>query len=318
MVYVRHDPGIKQRALQLHDRGHSADDVAAMMGASTRSICRWDDNYNTFGSVLRPKGRNGRPRAINSDIEDALSEFYRLRTSAYLDEVKHYLAVVHDLRVSLSMIHSTLIRMDLSRKILLTPAAERDEERRRNWRVEMAEHFTAEQLVFGDEVGVDTRDLRRDYGRSLVGHRAVQRYVQKRGQRWSMISVIGLDGCIAARPVARSNSLEFFDFVVSEVLPHMNPYPQPKSVLILDNCAIHKAPAIQQAIEAIGCVLKFLPPYSPDLNPIEESYSALKGYLAHHGHGYMRDGLTAADILEAYVTVATPENCVGWYNHSGY
>jgi len=53
----------------------------------------------------------------------------------------------------------------------------------------------------------------------------------------------------------------------------MNPYPQDKSILVLDNCAIHKTRVLQEIVEGFGRVLLFLPPYSPDLNPIEESFS---------------------------------------------
>jgi transposase len=53
----------------------------------------------------------------------------------------------------------------------------------------------------------------------------------------------------------------------------MNPYPQDKSILLLDNCTIHKTNALREIIEGYGCVLIFLPPYSPDFNPIEESFS---------------------------------------------
>jgi len=53
----------------------------------------------------------------------------------------------------------------------------------------------------------------------------------------------------------------------------MNRYPQDRSILVLDNCAIHKVHAIRDIVEAQGVVLVFLPPYSPDLNPIEESFS---------------------------------------------
>ena len=53
----------------------------------------------------------------------------------------------------------------------------------------------------------------------------------------------------------------------------MNPYPQDKSILILDNCAIHKTCALREVVEGFGCVLLFLPPYSLDFNPIEESFS---------------------------------------------
>lgn len=53
----------------------------------------------------------------------------------------------------------------------------------------------------------------------------------------------------------------------------MNPYPQDKSILILDNCAIHKTRALREIVEGSGQVLLFLPSYSPDFNPIEESFS---------------------------------------------
>lgn len=77
----------------------------------------------------------------------------------------------------------------------------------------------------------------------------------------------------------------------------MNPYPQPQSVLVLNNCNIHKSKILQEIIEVhgqlfsheypaflitiVGCILKFLPPYSPDMNPIEESFSA--GVPKPHG-----------------------------------
>lgn len=219
MVYVHHDPGIKQRALWLCDAGHSIEDVAAIMGVTPKSIHRWTDNYRTFGSVQRPAYRPGRPRAIDAAIELSIIEYFRIRPTAYLAEVKDYLAIAHDVSVSLSTLHSTLIRLGLSRKVALKPAMERDEELRCAWREEMVERFTSDQLVFGDETSVDMRNLRRKYGRSSMGFRAVQQYVQTRGQRWSLVSVIGMEGCLAARPVPGAvNSVEFFDFVVSEVV----------------------------------------------------------------------------------------------------
>jgi hypothetical protein len=65
--------------------------------------------------------------------------------------------------------------------------------------------------------------------------------------------------------------LDFYSIVCQ--LPNMNPYPQDKSILILDNCAIHKTRALREIVEGSGQVLVFLPPYSPDFNPIEESFS---------------------------------------------
>lgn len=56
-------------------------------------------------------------------------------------------------------------------------------------------------------------------------------------------------------------------------LPQMNPFPAERSVLVMDNCSIHKSEALRQAVEGAGCRLVFLPPYSPDFNPIENTFS---------------------------------------------
>ncbi|ESK84771.1 transposase [Moniliophthora roreri MCA 2997] len=67
---------------------------------------------------------------------------------------------------------------------------------------------------------------------------------------------------------------EFYDFVIRNILPKMSLYPGPQSVMILDNCNIHKSEALPEAVEAFEAVLLFLPAYSPDFNPIEKSFSA--------------------------------------------
>jgi len=69
----------------------------------------------------------------------------------------------------------------------------------------------------------------------------------------------------------------------------MNPYPQDKSILILDNCAIHKTKALREIVKGFGCVIIFLPLYSLDFNPIEESFSCGTSHVA----------LTAGELTKA-------------------
>lgn len=115
-----------------------------------------------------------------------------------------------------------------------------------------------------------------------------------RGERYSIIAALTLDGYITQHIVPGSlDGEEFFDFTTQDLmslifycfeitskvilqLPKMNPYPQDCSVLIIDNCAIHKSAALCEIVEGVGRRLAFLPPYSPDLNPIEESFSLCK------------------------------------------
>ena len=78
------------------------------------------------------------------------------------------------------------------------------------------------------------------------------------------------------------NADKFIDFIRGRLVPNMQPFPGDHSILILDSCSIHHSHAVQQLLTSLGIVVLFLPPYSPDYNPIEELFSHLKYYLKAH------------------------------------
>jgi transposase len=119
----------------------------------------------------------------------------------------------------------------------------------------------------------------------------------------------------------------------------MNPYPAKHSVLVLDNCCIHHVEGVEEmCAEAYvilpntfqdsnpftrGVKLVFLPPYSPDLNPIEECFSYIKSYISRHGEAFrnvVELGDEADPLLFLYgvLETVTPEASKGWFSHSGY
>jgi transposase len=110
-----------------------------------------------------------------------------------------------------------------------------------------------------------------------------------------------------------------------------NAYPGPRSVLILDNCNIHHAEEIRELVEdqagelgpfypkyvvivslVVGCKLIFLPPYSPDLNPIEQAFSAIKSYLRR----FYKD--LSLSVIGAACRSITSEKAWGFFRASGY
>lgn len=113
----------------------------------------------------------------------------------------------------------------------------------------------------------------------------------------------------------------------------MNRYPHDRSVLVMDNCRIHKSEALQKAVADAGCILVFLPPYSPDFNPIEESFSCgnlslsvfmdvanyhtVKSWIRRYWRDFQASDEPEIMLLEACGTV-TPAKARGWFHHAGY
>src|SRR5207237_1618964 len=78
------------------------------------------------------------------------------------------------------------------------------------------------------------------------------------------------------------NGEMFYDWIKYNILPYYQPYPLPRSIIIMDNASIHKNPSIRDLIKSAGYRLEYLPPYSPDFNPIERSFHDLKAYIKRH------------------------------------
>ena len=142
------------------------------------------------------------------------------------------------------------------------------------WRQAMPA-LAPEDLVFVDESGVAT-DMVRRYGRAPGGRRAVGAAPYGRWERLTIfggLSLAGLAACMTVEGAADTPAVVAF---VEHVLA---PALRPGQLVVLDNLAPHKAPRVRALIEATGCRLLFLPPYSPDLNPIEPAWAKLKARL---------------------------------------
>ncbi len=168
-----------------------------------------------------------------------------------------------------------------------------------------------EDLVVVDESGVTTSMTRR-YGRAPKGERVVDRVP---GGRWEMLTVLGaltLDGLQAPMTVPSATDGEVFRAYVNDLLV---PALRPGQVVIMDNLGAHKVAGVQQAIDAAGCRLLYLPPYSPDLSPIEPAWAKLKALLRAAKH-------RAKEALERGVGTAlqaiTPQDARGFFRHCGY
>ena len=167
------------------------------------------------------------------------------------------------------------------------------------------------RFKFLDESSVNT-SLTRLYGRAAPGVRVVDSSPQPAGAQTTTLAVIGLDGVTA--PLVLSGSVKgtlFYGYLQQCVVPTL----APGDILFMDNLTAHKVAGIEALIRARGADLIYLPPYSPDLNPIELAWSKVKTALRR------LKARTFSDLIEALkqaLLAITPQDIQGWFAHCGY
>ena len=97
----------------------------------------------------------------------------------------------------------------------------------------------------------------------------------------------------------------------------MMSFPNPRSILILDNCAFLHVEEVKDLLAQSGIVAMFLPPYSPDLNPIEEAFSYVKAYLRKYDDP-LQVIRNQTDVIETAFESITEDHCNSWIINSGY
>lgn len=169
----------------------------------------------------------------------------------------------------------------------------------------------ATPYVFLDECGVTT-DLLRRYGRSPRGTRLHDHTPCSHWQTATVIAALRLDGVTAPAVFDGPIDAESFCAYVEQVLA---PTLQPGDVVVLDNLAVHKHPQVRQVIEAAGASIQFLPPYSPDFNPIEQAFAKLKAFLRAARPRSFDQVLALVGVA---LTLFTGDECRNYIRHSGY
>jgi len=169
----------------------------------------------------------------------------------------------------------------------------------------------AERFKFIDESGVNLAMTRR-YGRAPKGERVIGAVPQNYGANVTMLAALGSQGIEAVMTLDGATDAEVFRVYVAQVL---HPTLRPGDIVIMDNLRAHKAAGIREAIEQTGARLQYLPPYSPDLSPIEPCWSKLKTAL-RTAKARTRQALEHA-IAQALATI-TASDARSWFHHCGY
>ncbi len=188
---------------------------------------------------------------------------------------------------------------------------ERDEWLRAAWRAPLAAKVDPKRLVFVDEMGTNTSlSVLRAWSRR--GERACCSVPRNRGPNATLLASMTTEGMGPSLVVEGStNSVVFEAYVERVLLPRLSP----GQIVVMDNLSAHKAERVRELIEGRGCELLYLPPYSPDLNPIEEAFAKVKGVL-RKAEARSREALIEA--IGQAISAVTEQDVRGFFEHCGY
>lgn len=296
---------LRQRVVETIQRGDgSVRQIARRFLVSVSFVVRLLHLYRTTGSVEpRPHG-GGNPAVLGPEDWERLRELIRQQPDATLEECRQQLG----LSCSLMTIARALKKLGLPRKKKVPRAQEQDrpdvQEQRREFRERLA-GVDPRRLVFVDECGANT-SMTRTYGRAPVGERV---YATTPGH-WESITLTSgmrLSGVTATLAVPGATNTAVFEEYVAKVLV---PELKPDDVVIWDNLKPHQSEEAIEVVEAVGAEVVPLPPWSPDLTPIEEMFSKVKGALRSAG---ARTTETVYAALGSALHDVTPKNIAGWF-----
>lgn len=167
------------------------------------------------------------------------------------------------------------------------------------------------RFKFLDESSVNL-SLTRLYGRAAPGQRVVDHVPLPTGPQTTTLAVLGLTGVTAPLMLAGAvNGTVFYGYIAHCVAPAL----QPGDVLVMDNLPAHKVDGIEALIEAQGARLIYLPPYSPDFNPIELAWAKVKATLRRLKARTLPDLI---DALKQALLAITLQDIQAWFAHCGY
>ncbi len=301
---------LRKRVLAACDAGLGTKQVATWFRVSRSWVRRLKQRRREWGRIERLPPNSGRKRKLSDDDLDRLKALVAEQPDATLKELRERLAV----EVDVSTICRALQKLRLSVKKKTLHAAEQNRPDVREQREAWPDRFLGidpDRLVFLDESGART-NMTRLRGRSLVGERLVAYVPHGHWKTNTIISAIGLRGAFATAVFDSPTDTDVFGAYVEQVLCQEL---RPDDIVVMDNLRPHKAAGIRESIESVGASVVYLPPYSPDFNPIEEMWSKLKEHLRSAGS---RTFDTLCQAVATGLGKVSRSDCIGFFTDCRY
>ena len=271
---------------QAYGLGRSCEDIANRLSVHPCTVRRTLDLFDITGDVAKrdyPSSHGSQVCKLTDVDKLLILEIVLDKPGVYLREIRYHLMEETGTQVDTSTICRFLKESGFSRQKMVVTAKQRSDTVRATFLMDMTLYAGHPELfVFIDETGTDRRDSMRKFGYGLRGMPPVSQKLLVRGQRVSTIAAICFDqGLLDCQTVLETVSGCRFGKFIDSLSSHLQVFngTNPRSIVVLDNASIHHTNGIVDKIQRTGALVYFLPPYSPDLNPIEETFSKVKSIL---------------------------------------
>ncbi|UYZ08941.1 IS630 family transposase [Agrobacterium salinitolerans] len=303
---------LRLRVLKASAAGMSARQSAARFGVGISTAIRWIARASDGEPTSRPQGWR-RPSVLDAH-ETFVVAMIDDRKDVTLDEMVERLSVERQVGISRSALGAWLRGRGWTFKKKSAHALEQDRpdvlKRRRAW-FEGQLDLDPEKLIFIDETGLSTK-MARLRGRAIRGERCRAGVPHGHWKTTTFTGALRLTGMTAPFVYDGAMNGNVFLAYVEQVL---SPTLQTGDVVVMGNLPAHKAAGVRDAIERAGAKLMFLPPYSPDFNPIENAFSKLKAMLRARAERKI-DALW--DAVGTLIPRFTSEECANYFRVAGY
>lgn len=306
-----HSMEFRESVMQAVDKGEfTQEEIARVFGVNARWIRKLKARRRETGSVAPLPHRGGPSPKFTAEVEERLREFVTRRPDAFLREIRKGCS----LAVSLTALSNALRRLGFTRKKKVTHAAEQDrpevQAKRRTWR-RKERKMDVKKLVFVDETGVSTR-LQRTSGRAPRGVRVIGAVPENHSHSSTLAGAVRWNGRTTGLVYDGGTDVAaLLAFVETQLAPLL----KKGDIVIWDNLQAHKSPVVHDAIRRCGATIELLPPYSPDLNPIEKLWSKAKLFLRGAA---ARTKETLLEALKQALDTIHPADIQHWFMHCGY
>ena len=304
---------LRRRVVTAVDDGMSRRGAAKRFGIAPSTAIKWVRAWQRTGCYRpRPQGGDRRSQRIEARAEVVLA-LVEETPDMTLVEIAAHLDSEHGLRVS----QSTVWRFFHRRGITFKKSAHASEQqrpdvlqRRRAW-FEAQPVLDPDRLVFVDETGASTKMARRS-GRALRGHRCRAPVPHGHWKTTTFVGAFRLNGMTA--PMVLDGAMHgagFLAYVEKVLVPTL----EPGDIVVMDNLPAHRSAAVHDAIHRVGAELCFLPPYGPDLNPIEMAFSKFKADLKRRATRTVNE---LWDAIGHAIDIFTLAECENYFAAAGY